>query len=174
MASSATNQNLPDSAIPNNVLAPWWTDLNLGAGGNWYIGALSDGVSVWDIFEWENIPRFGDNSSTFSFQIWLEQGSDNIHFTYGGFSGNTGDGTTGAENADGTVGDTEYFDGAGTLPWGGPDLQVASVPGSPGETHVITYSAKGAGLGLWTNCAEMSSDIFQGLNVACFSGEIIQ
>lgn len=174
VASSFLNQNLPDPAIPNNVLAPWWTDLNLGAGGNWYLGALTDGVRTWDIFEWANIPRFGDNSSTFSFQIWLEQGSDNIHFTYGGSSGNTGDGTTGAENHDGTVGDTEYFDGAGTLPWGGPDLQVASVPGTPGETHVITYSALGAGLGPWTNCAEMSSDLYQGLNVACFSGETTQ
>jgi subtilisin family serine protease len=174
VASSFANQNLPDSAIPNNVLAPWWTDLNLGAGGNWYLGTLTDGVSFWDIFEWEGVPRFGDNSSTFSFQIWLEQGTDNIHFTYGSFSGNTGDGTTGAENADGTVGDTEYFDGAGTLPWGGPDLQVASVPGTPGGKHTITYSALGAGLGPWTNCAEMSSDLYQGLNVACFNGETIQ
>jgi hypothetical protein len=103
-------------------LAPWWTDLNLGAGGNWYIATLTDGVSSWDIFEWENVPRFGDNSSTFSFQIWLERGSDNITFTYGPYAGNTGDGTTGAENDDGTAGDAYYYDGSGTLPWGGSDL----------------------------------------------------
>jgi subtilisin family serine protease len=174
VASSATNQNLPSPAIPNNVLAPWWTDLNLGAGGNWYVAVLNAGPDQYTVYEWEDVPRFGDNSSTFSFQVWILNGTDNIWFVYDGFAGNTGDGTTGAENADGTVGDTVYFDGAGTLPWGGPDLGVASVPGTPGETHIITYSAKGAGLGPWINCAEMSSDLFQGLNIACFSGETIQ
>jgi uncharacterized repeat protein (TIGR01451 family) len=174
VASSATNQNLPSPATPNNVLAPWWTDLNLGAGGNWYVAVLNAGPDQYTVYEWEDVPRFGDNSSTFSFQVWILNGTDNIWFVYDGFAGNTGDGTTGAENADGTVGDTVYFDGAGTLPWGGPDLGVASVPGTPGETHIITYSAKGAGLGPWINCAEMSSDLFQGLNIACFSGETIQ
>ena len=171
VASSFQNQNLPDPALPNNVLSPWWTDLNLGAGGNWYLGALSDGVRVWNIFEWENIPRFGDNSSTFTFQIWLQRGTDKIWFIYDASSGDTLDGTTGAENEDGTAGDTTYFDGAGTLPWGGSDLKVNSVPGTPGETHFITYTAMGSGLGEWTNCAELTSDLFEGVNVACFNGE---
>lgn len=172
VASSFLNQNLPSPSIPNNVLAPWWTDLNLGAGGNWYLGALSDGVSVWDIFEWAGVPRFGDNSSTFSFQIWLERGSGNITFTYGPFAGDTGDGTTGAENADGTIGDTWYFDGAGTLPWGGPDLGVASVPGTPGETHVISFDMTAWKTGKWQNCAEMTSNTFQGVAISCFNGTV--
>ena len=172
VASSFANQNLPNPSLPNNVLAPWWTDLNLGAGGNWYLGTLTDGVHSWDIFEWENIPRFGDNSSTFSFQIWLEQGTDNITFVYGSYAGNTGDGTTGAENSDGTIGDTTYFDGAGTLPWGGPDLKVASVPGAPGETHEITFSAFAKNVGSWTNCAEMTTDLSQTTAVSCVSGTV--
>jgi len=172
VATSFANQNFPDPAIPDNLLAPWWTDLNLGAGGNWYIGALTDGVSVWDIFEWENVPRYGDAGSTFSFQIWLERGSGNIHFTYGSYAGDTGDATVGAENDDGTVGDTWYYDGAGTLPWGGSDLGVFSVPGTPGETHIVTFSATGRHVGAWTNCAEMTGDTFFGTNIACFSGEV--
>jgi hypothetical protein len=154
------------------LLAPWWTDLNLGAGGNWYLGALTDGVSTWDVFEWENAPRFGDAGSTFSFQIWLERGTDNIHFTFGPFVGDTGDGTVGAENGDGTVGDTWYFDGTGTLPWGGGDLGVFSAPGTPGETHVVSFSAMGRRAGAWTNCAEMTGDVFFGTNIACFGGEV--
>jgi hypothetical protein len=173
VASSFANQNLPNPSLPNNVLAPWWTDLNLGAGGNWYIGALTDGVRTWDIFEWAGVPRFGDNSSTFSFQIWLEQGSDNITFLYGPYAGNTGDGTVGAENADGTVGDTWYYDGAGSLPWGTTDLSVFSVPGTPGETHTITFTMSGDKLGPYTNCAELTSDAFQGVNVSCFSGTVL-
>jgi hypothetical protein len=155
------------------VLAPWWTDLNLGAGGNWYAATLAAGPDTYVVFEWENVPRFGDLSSTFTFQIWLQQGTDNIWFVYDGFSGDTSDGTVGAENSDGTLGDTVYFDGVGTLPWGGPDdLRAASIPGAPGETHTITFSARGRRIGSWTNCAEMTSDIFQGKAIGCFTGSV--
>lgn len=174
IAASASNQNLPHPALPNNVLAPWWTDLDLSAGGNWYSAALTDGVTVWDVFEWTDVPRFGDASSTFTFQIWLQRGgSDNIWFVYGPFAGDTLDGTTGAENSDGTIGESYYFEGAGTLPWGGPDLGVFSVAGTPGETHTITFSARGRNVGEWTNCAEMTSPLFQETATACVSGEVI-
>jgi hypothetical protein len=174
VASTFLNQNLPNPGIPNNVLSPWWTDLNLGAGGNWYLGALTDGVSVWDIFEWAGVPRFGDLGSTFSFQIWLERGTDNITFAYGPASAgaSTTDGTTGAENADGTIGDTWYYDGAGTLPWGGPDLGVASVAGTPGESHVITFDMTGWKTGHWQNCAELTSNTFQGVAISCAGGRV--
>jgi subtilisin family serine protease len=177
VSSSYLNQDLPDPAIPNNVLAPWWTDLNLSDAGNWYLGALTDGVHVWDIFEWEDVPRYGDLASTFSFQIWLERGSGNIHFAYGSYAGDTTDGSTGAEDADGLFGDSYYFDGAGTLPWGGPDLGVLSVAGIPGETHTLTFEAEATGgrwrrIGPWTNCAKVMTNLFDDISTACFTGQI--
>ena len=172
VATSFANQNFPDPAIPNNLLAPWWTDLNLTSAGNWYIATLSAGPQSWDVLEWENVPRFGDSGSTFTFQIWLERGTDNIHYTYGPFAGNTADGTTGAENDTGLAGDSYYYDGAGTLPWVTlDDLVVNSVPGAPGETHVITYTAKWRTWGHWQNCAEMTSNLFQGVSTACINGD---
>ena len=63
------------------------------------------------------------------------------------------------------------MDGTGTLVSAGDEVRVVSVPGEPGETHKITYSAKGAKPGVWTNCAEMTGDLFQGVNVDCFTGE---
>ena len=139
------------------------------------MAALSSGPKVWDIFEWENVPRFGDTDSTFSFQIWLERGTDNITFTYGPSSGDTRDGTTGAENPDGNVGDTYYYDGIGTSPWvANDDLGVLSVPGTSGGSHTISFTAIGSKWGSWTNCAEMTSDLFQGTNIACFSGEVLR
>lgn len=174
LATSANNQQMPNAGAPNNLIAPWWTDLNLGAGGDWYVAVVSAGPTQFTIYEWANVPRFGDLSSIFSFQIWIQNGpSGNIWFVYDGFAGDTVDGTVGAENADGTIGDTYYFEGAGTSPWGGPDLGVTSVPGTPGETHIITYTALGEDPQLWTDCAEMTSDIFQGVNIACFSGETL-
>ena len=119
------------------------------------------------------MPRFGDSSSRFSFQVWIQTGSDNIWYTYGPSSGDTTDATVGAENSDGTIGDTYYFEGTGSLPWGNTDLAVSSVPGEPGETHVITFGARGRSVGPWTNCAEMTSDIFEGVAISCASGEVV-
>lgn len=172
LAASAANQNLPNPSLPNNLLAPWWTDLNLGAGGNWYVAVLAAGPNQYTVYEWENVPRFGDAGSTFTFQIWVNNGTDNIWFVYDGFAGDTTDGTVGAENSDGTIGDTWYFEGAGTSPWGGPDLQVLSAPGTPGETHVISFTMRGNRVGPYTNCAELTSDAFQGVNISCFRGEV--
>lgn len=72
-----------------------------------------------------------------------------------------------------TIGDTYYFEGTGTSPWGGPSLKVSSVPGEPGGTHTITFQASGRSVGPWTNCAEVTSNIFQGIATSCVSGEVV-
>jgi len=51
-------------------------------------------------------------------------------------------------------------------------VYVNSAAGAPGETHVVTLTAKGEQIGKWTNCATMDGDIFAGQNIACFSGEV--
>ncbi|MDD3827684.1 MAG: S8 family serine peptidase [Anaerolineae bacterium] len=172
LAASAANGLMPDATPPNNLLAAWWTDLDLSTGGEWYMGALSDGVNVYDIFEWSNLARFADPSSTASFQIWLARGTNLAWFTYGGFTGDTADGTVGVENANGTVGYTYYYgEGAvGGVPAG--DLHVDQNSGSAGETHVITFTATGASRGAWQNCAEMTGDLFYGTSIACAEGTV--
>jgi hypothetical protein len=122
------NAFMPDSATPNNLLAPLWGDMFLCAGGTWSFGALASGPTAWDIFEWNAVPEWpgvGGNS----FQIWLERGTSNITYTYGGTSASALFATVGAENADGTVGDTWFFDGAGADSSNGPDLGVIATPG---------------------------------------------
>ena len=173
LATSASNHALPNPSQPNNLLAPWWTDLDLSAGGQWYVAVLNAGPSQYTVYEWANVPRFGDASSTFSFQIWVLNGTDNIWFAYGNASGDTTDGTVGAENGDGTIGSTVYFEGSGTLPFGTPGLLVSSAPGTPGGSHVITFTMIGNQPGPYTNCAELTSDAFQGVNVSCFSGDVL-
>ena len=64
------------------------------------------------------------------------------------------------------------MDGSGTPVTEGSEVRVTSVPGSPGETHVVTFTAKGKYPGKWQNCAQMTGDIFFGTNLACFSGEV--
>jgi uncharacterized repeat protein (TIGR01451 family) len=171
------NQVLPDPARPNNVLAPFWTDLNPSVGGALYAGYLSaDGVNWWLALEWDAVPNYGDGEPN-TFQIWVGvNGVEDITFTYGEALSD-GDGgllTVGAENAFGNSGQNYYANGVGTLPVYGIDVGVTSVPGAPGDTHIITFTAEGKKRGHWKNCAEMTGDIFYGTNIACFSGEVTQ
>ena len=171
---SYINQILPDPAAPNNVLAPFWTDLNPSAGGNYYAYSIGDGVNNWMVLEWEDAPNYGDGLPN-SFQIWVgTDGFEDISFTYGP-SLSLGDGgwlTVGAENSSGTSGENYYADGFGTPPAAGTDVVVSSLPGAPGETHTITFTAYGRRKGEWKNCAYMTGDTFFGTNIACFSGKV--
>jgi hypothetical protein len=170
------NQSLPDATPPNNVLAPFWTDLNGAFGGNYYAYSLTDGAgSYWMVFEWENSPNYSDRAPN-TFQVWIGQnGVQDISFAYGPSlsHGEGGALTIGAENAFGNSGANYFYNGAGTWPGpSGSDVIVTSTPGAPGETHVMTLTAKGDKKGAWTNCAQMTGDTFFGTNIACFSGQV--
>jgi hypothetical protein len=169
------NQSLPDAAAPNNVIAPYWTDLNFASGGAVRIGTLTDGVNTWLVVDWENAPEYSTPSNRHSFQAWIRVGAvEDITMVYGPQTGN-GDGgflTVGAENRFGNRGQNHYVDGTGTLPIAGTELRVTSTPGGPGETRTITYQAKGKAVGAWRNCAEMDSDSYYGTQTACTSGRV--
>jgi subtilisin family serine protease len=174
------NQLLPDPARPNNVLAPFWTDLNPASGGALRVGILTDGVRSWVVFDWENVPNWSDVTEVNSFQVWVPFASNTgsleqteITYAYGPVS--AGDGgflTVGAENLDGTKGDMLYFDGSGTPPQPGGGAIVTSTASEPGETHVIRFQATGRTPGAWENCASMTGDVFLGTNVSCVQGEV--
>jgi hypothetical protein len=80
--------------------------------------------------------------------------------------------TVGAENKYGNSGQNWYVNGTGTPVSAGDEIRVTSVPGAPGETHTITYSATGEDTGPWSNCVEMTSDLFFGTSIVCFDGEV--
>ncbi|NCF23347.1 MAG: hypothetical protein GWP60_02310, partial [Gammaproteobacteria bacterium] len=114
VASSFANQNLPDPTVPNNVIAPFWTDLNLGAGGNWYVAVLNAGPTQFTVYEWKDVPLFGDLANRYSFQVWVQNGPS---------------ATVGVENETGTLGSSYWFEGAGTAPAVGTDLKVRTLVG---------------------------------------------
>ena len=128
-------QTMPDTASPNNVLAPYWSDLD-GAGTDGIrIGVLSAGPGAsWLVVQVkENL--FG-TSIPANFQIWLGiNGVEDISYTYDPDHRPVDvpeiPNKIGAENTDGTAGAT--FPG---IPAG--DLVVSSTPGAPGG--VLTYS----------------------------------
>jgi hypothetical protein len=65
-----------------------------------------------------------------------------------------------------------YFNGTGAAPLSGNEVLVTGTPPAPGETHLITYTAKGVLKGNWTNCVEMTADTFFGTNIDCISGTV--
>jgi hypothetical protein len=172
---------LPNAAHPNNVIAPFWTDLDASAGGAVRIGTLTDGVDSWLIVDYDGVPEYSDHSKTHSFQVWIGSSSDahpgeDVTVAYGPNSGN-GDGgiaTVGVENPDGTKGGTTYFsDGAtttGTLPVVGDELKVTGTPGST-SSAVLSFSAKGASAGGYTAYAEVTGP-FDGTAIGRFAGTV--
>lgn len=170
------NQSFPDDTRPNNVLAPFWTDLNPATGGAVRIATLTDGVNTWIVVDWDAVREFS-SPNTNTFEVWIGiNGMQDISYAYGPIGG-TGDGgllTVGAENEFGNRGQNYYYNGTGTLPGNGTQLVVSGVPGAAGEIHVVTATAKGVRLGAWTNCAELDADLIAGTNIACASGEVIR
>ncbi len=138
LATTFFNQELPSPSAPNNILAPFWTDLNLGAGGNWYIAVLNAGPDQFTVYEWENVPLFGDPTA-YTFQVWVQNGTSNIWFVYADLPAVPFFTTVGVENENGTVGDSYYTNGTGTAPAVGTDLKVNA---SLGGTATVNFQAE--------------------------------
>jgi hypothetical protein len=171
------NQNLPDPDRPNNVLAPFWTDMDVEAAGRVLIATLRAGPEAWIVVEWEGVANYDDHSQRNTAQVWIGyDGGAPTWFTYGNLAGgNSGAVTVGAENADGTAGNNVFYNGVGQAPTPSSEgyaVAVTSQPGAPGETHTIRFSARGQQVGDWTNYVVVTSDVFAGQAITGFSGSV--
>lgn len=128
---SNTPQNIPSpdtgKRSNDNVLAPFWANLDL-TGGNMYLVLTELNGKPHTVIEWENALVKQTNQRV-SFQLWIEDGTDNIWFAYpAGFNTAVGlstpTATIGAENSTGTEAVKYYYNGTGTLPTGAQDVWV--------------------------------------------------
>lgn len=156
------NPNMPDPTPPNNLIAPWWTDLDMDGtasndpgGGKWYYAELTDGTNDYFVLEWQNAELYDGPTSTYSFQLWIKYGTDEIWFTYDHLTGDTSTATVGFENGDGTVGQSYYYNGTGSLPSNAIDLAISKVFAPP---ITITYQVKAISAGVQTNYVEWITD----------------
>jgi hypothetical protein len=168
-------QSIPNTARPNAYLAPFWTDLNPAAGGAMRIGTLTDGVSSWIVCEWTAVRNFSD-TNTNTFQVWIGyNGVEDVTWTYG--TGSSSDPFAnvgiGAENAEGTSGDSFLFAfGAQAAPPANTEFKVTTAPGAPGGTQVIDFTMKGKKKGVFNSCAEAQVPGLFGTVNGCFPGEV--
>jgi hypothetical protein len=146
--------SFPDAATPNNVIAPFWTDLNPADGGAIRVGTLTDGTTSFLVIDWEDIHAWSGGDGN-SFQVWIQLGAtESSWMTYGGaLTPDTAAGSlTGAENRDGTSGvsvadvdtDAAYV------------LQTS--PPTAGGAVTFDYTVKGLLRGTWSTSATLRSD----------------
>jgi uncharacterized repeat protein (TIGR01451 family) len=147
-AASGANQSLPNPATPN-VIAPFWTDLDLdGTGatdtgaGKWYAATFNGGAFT--ILEWQGVEVWDVPGIKYTFQIQIGNvgsGYEGIWFVYRTLGGVPAALTVGAENVTGTLGSNYYYNGTGTFPITGDlgDLRVSAVQGGSAK---ISFQAE--------------------------------
>jgi subtilisin family serine protease len=171
-------QSFPNPARPNNVIAPFWTDLNTtgGSGTNNVIkvNTLTDGVHSWIVVDFENVKNFS-NAVTHTGEIWIQYagGGEQLTISYGpgpdfgGGNANAGQGDPGsamnwgAENRDGTSGKN-----ISSAPADGSEYRP--VLGSPiaGGSASIPYDVWSKKTGTWHSDASMTSNQTPGTTIA--------
>nr|BFE64495.1 S8 family serine peptidase [Dactylosporangium thailandense] len=145
--SDASNENsvfdpkpIPDPSKPNNVLAPFWTDMNGTGAPGLFVATLTDGVDTWLVVEWR-VNDYGTATAR-RFQVWIGvNGVQDIVFAYDPATVTTlpnGQNlAVGAENVTGTGGQGLY----NTLPT--EDLRIVSTAPVPGASTSYTVTVFG-------------------------------
>jgi hypothetical protein len=118
-----SNVNIPNTAAPNNVIAPFWDDLDVfaGKGGKIYAATIGSSPNRKFVVSWENVDFYpSQDSGKLYFQVVLSEADLTITFQYKDMlsvdaargAGNSA--TIGIENAAGTDGNLFSFN-TGTL-----------------------------------------------------------
>ncbi len=149
----------PSPAPPNNVLAPFWTDLDGSTSPGITLGVLGDGVNSWLVVQWD-INVWGTTDLR-SFQTWIGiNGTQDISYTYSAAQADPGQPfLVGAENATG-AGDMEAV-----LPTG-DDLVVTSTDPTPGGSLSYTVTVKGVKKGAGNVHTDMDASGVSGTTTA--------
>lgn len=147
-------QQLPDPDAPNNVIAPFWADMDLDGTDPADSGAgsltaatfnLQSGGQVF-IAQWTGVEIFGEPGTAYTFQIQIfdaASGVPGIWLVYGSIPSVASNVSVGVEGGNGQLGSSFYFsDGAGsttgTPPGDGTSLAVVE---QAGGSALISFDA---------------------------------
>ena len=162
-------QDLPDPERPNNVLAPFWTDLSgEHAPGIFAALASGDDGTQYIVIEWQ-LRLLGDTGAgqVKVFQAWIgvngegDDATEDITFAYDPANLPTAPPasyglTVGVENIAGSAGD--QIDGPPT-----EDYRVTSTPGTPGASVTLPVRVRGVQPGLGQVVGELTSPSVRGI-----------
>jgi len=136
------NQDIPDPALPNNVVAMLWQDMEIvyDQATNKGVSLASAGSSV-HIIEYDDVQIYGDPTKTYDFEIVYyhvvddSPGSYEFVFAYDNINGPLDGATIGTENSDGTVA-TQYAYNNASFTDG---HMICFDLVTPNTTHTITF-----------------------------------
>lgn len=157
---SFQNQQMPNPAAPNGVLAPFWADFDIGGsnGGAILYNLLNVGDDQWFVWEWNDVARWNQpDGDRYTFSIWIKLGTDEVYFNYPSMPSSLGTGTVGFENIAGDVGLSLYHNGSGTAPATGSSRLVVLRPGETGFVE-FNYDVTPTRIGTASN---VSADVMQ-------------
>ncbi len=157
----------PSPAPPNNVLAPFWTDLDGTGAPGIFVAILSDGVSEWLVVEYQ-LNVFGTTDLR-TFQTWIGlNGTEDITYAYAGPQADPDglDFLVGAENQLGE-GDMEAV-----LPT--EDLRVTSTDTVPGGSVSYKVFVRGKESGIGRVTTTMDADIVPGTTIVHTDIRVLQ
>jgi hypothetical protein len=158
-------QKLPDPTRPNNVLAPYWSDLDGTGHPGVSVTTLTDGTNTWLVIQW-NVGMFGVPSAAGgdrNMQVWIGlNGTEDVTYQLDTNAiappvpASAGL-TIGAENGSGTGG--AQLPGAPTV----SSYLITTTPGQPGGSVTYTLTVRGSHRGLGQLTTSMRSDIVPGI-----------
>jgi len=145
---SYANQQLPSGTSPNNLIAPFWSDMDLAGGttggGNIYYAVLTAGGVRYLVVEWNKVQVYGDaTGKEYTFQAWMALNApEEIFFNYLSMDAMPANVTVGAEDLTGTLGSSYYYNGEGTAPVASQSLGLNVVQGGKLE---LNYGVENTG-----------------------------
>jgi hypothetical protein len=148
----------PSPARPNNILAPFWTDLDGTGTAGVFAATLTDGVNSWLVIEWR-VNVFGTTDLR-TFQTWIGiDGNQDITFAYQAPQADPAGQPflVGAENTIGQ-GDVEAV-----LP--SADLRVTSTDFTEGESYSYSVTVRGTAHKTGLVHTEMNATTVPGVTV---------
>lgn len=102
-----TNVETPDPDLPNDLICPFWDDMNPPTGGEIYFETVGTAPDRIFVVHWNQITHFNAVGS-FTFEALLYETSNAVELRYGSLLGsvytNGASATVGLENSDGTTG----------------------------------------------------------------------
>ncbi|HTS74458.1 MAG TPA: S8 family serine peptidase [Gaiellaceae bacterium] len=170
-------QTFPNPGRPNNVMAPFWTDLNTtgGTGGTpagtpgnnvILVNTLTDGAGhSWIVVDFEKVRNFS-NATTHTGEIWIQyQGGEQLTWSYETANAASGDPGSainwGAENRDGSSGKN-----LAAPPADNTEYRPVLGPPIPGGSVSIPFDVWGKKVGTWHSDATLLSSLVPGATIA--------
>jgi thermitase len=116
------NVSIPSLISPNDFIAPFWDDLNPGAGGGIYFATFGSAPNRRFVVEWNSVPLFSPNppygEGALTLEVVLTESTDDILFQYQTLTGPNATGesaTVGIEYSTGANGALYAYNTPGVL-----------------------------------------------------------